>query len=158
MTNQAINIGIDESKRQAIAEGLVRILATTYALYFKTHSYHWNVRGPLFASLHSLFETQYTELAQAVDELAERVRSLGVLAPSSWKALWALSSIPDDDEVPDAMEMVRRLAKGHEAIAKMARELFSVAEDSNDQASADLLTARMKAHEKAAWMLRSTAE
>lgn len=156
-SNQAMNveIGIEQSDRQAIAEGLSRVLADTYSLYLKTHYFHWNVTGSLFNSLHTMFEQQYTELATAVDELAERIRALGVFAPGSYSQFAELSSIPETREVPSAEEMVRLLVEGNEAVAKTARSVFPAAEKGNDEATADLLTDRLRVHEKTAWMLRS---
>lgn len=156
-SNQAMNveIGIEQSDRQAIAEGLSHVLADTYSLYLKTHYFHWNVTGSLFNSLHTMFEQQYTELATAVDELAERIRALGVFAPGSYSQFAELSSIPETREVPSAEEMVRLLVEGNEAVAKTARSVFPAAEKGNDEATADLLTDRLRVHEKTAWMLRS---
>jgi len=151
----SINIGISEDDRQEIAEGLSRLLADSYTLYLKTHNYHWNVVGPMFNTLHLMFETQYDELALAVDEIAERIRALGVRAPGSYGEFTKLSSIPEDDDWPDAMTMVRQLVEGHEAVARTARSVFPPAEKAGDEPTADLLTQRMQVHEKTAWMLRS---
>jgi starvation-inducible DNA-binding protein len=153
-----INIGIGETDRKAIAEGLSRLLADTYTLYLKTHNYHWNVEGPMFNTLHLMFETQYNELALAVDLIAERIRTLGEPAPGSYRRYAELSSIPEDDDAtgtPDAMEMIRRLVEGQETVVRTARSIFPVAESANDEPTADLLTQRMQQHEKTAWMLRS---
>lgn len=155
MSEMTINIGIGEEDRKAIAGGLSRVLADTYTLYLKTHNYHWNVVGPMFNTLHLMFETQYNELALAVDEIAERIRSLGEPAPGSYLEFAELSSIPEDREKPEAMEMVRRLVEGHEAVARTARSVFPAADTAGDEPTADLLTQRLQVHEKTAWMLRS---
>ena len=155
MTDMTIDIGIDETDRQAIAEALSRLLADTYTLYLKTHNYHWNVTGPMFQTLHLMFETQYNELALAVDLLAERIRSLGAPAPASYREFSALSSVVEDEDRPDATEMIRRLVSGQETVARTARSVFPVAEKAHDEATADLLTQRLQVHEKTAWMLRS---
>jgi starvation-inducible DNA-binding protein len=150
-----IDTGISASDRQAIAEGLSRVLADTYTLYLKTHNFHWNVTGPMFNTLHMMFETQYTELATAVDLVAERIRALGVFSPGTYAAFSQLTKITEETGHPPAEEMVRQLARDQETVAKTAREVFPLAEQANDQASADLLTERMQVHEKTAWMLRS---
>lgn len=150
-----VNIGIPEAQRQEIADGLSRLLADTYTLYLKTHNFHWNVTGPMFNTLHLMFETQYNELALAVDEIAERIRALGFAAPGSYAAYAELSSIPEADYVPIAEDMIRQLAEGQETVVRTAREVFPTAEAGNDEATADLLTQRMQLHEKNAWMLRS---
>lgn len=150
-----VNIGIPEDQRSEIADGLSRLLADTYTLYLKTHNFHWNVTGPMFNTLHTMFETQYNELALAVDEIAERIRALGFPAPGSYAAFSELSSISEADGVPDANEMIKQLAEGQETVARTAREVFASAEGANDQPTADLLTQRMNLHEKNAWMLRS---
>ncbi|HET6593691.1 MAG TPA: Dps family protein [Xanthomonadales bacterium] len=150
-----INIGIDEQDRQKIALGLSRLLADSYTLYLKTHNYHWNVKGPLFNTLHQMFEAQYTELAAAVDEIAERIRALGEPAPGSYKAYAQLTSIEEEDAVPDAEQMIRQLLKGQETVVRTARSVIGAAEAANDEPTADLLTQRMQVHEKNAWMLRS---
>jgi starvation-inducible DNA-binding protein len=156
MTDLTIDIGIDEADRAQIVDGLARLLADTYTLYLKTHQYHWNVTGPMFATLHLMFETQYIELAEAVDGIAERIRSLGALAPGSYRAFASLSSIDDDEEgQPDAMAMIARLVEGQEAVARTARSVFPAVEAAHDEATADLLTQRLQVHEKTAWMLRS---
>jgi starvation-inducible DNA-binding protein len=150
-----IDIGIDEAERREIAEGLSRLLADTYTLYLKTHNYHWNVTGPRFNTLHLMFETQYTELATAVDLIAERIRALGHPAPGSYAAFAKLSSIDEAEGVPDAEVMVRDLVKGHEAVVRTARKVFPAADAAHDEPTTDLLTQRMQLHEKTAWMLRS---
>lgn len=150
-----INIGIDAAQRKAIADGLSRLLADEYTLYLKTHNFHWNVTGPLFNTLHTMFEGHYTEAAAAVDEIAERIRALGVAAPGTYKQFAALSSIEEEDGVPSAEDMIRQLVVGHETVVRTAREVFPLAEEASDEPSADLLTQRMQLHEKTAWMLRS---
>jgi starvation-inducible DNA-binding protein len=150
-----IDIGISEADRKEIAEGLSRVLADTYTLYLKTHNYHWNVVGPMFNTLHLMFETQYNELALAVDEIAERIRALGEPAPGSYAEFSELSSVTEDTEKPKALEMVRRLVDGHESVARTARSVFPAAEKAGDEPTADLLTQRLQVHEKTAWMLRS---
>ena len=151
----AINIGIDEADRIAIADGLSRLLADSYTLYLKTHNYHWNVVGPMFNTLHLMFEDQYTELAVAVDDIAERIRALGETAPGSYREFAQLSSVSEETDRPDASEMIRRLVEGQEAVVRTARSVFGATERAGDEASADLLTQRMQVHEKTAWMLRS---
>ena len=151
-----IDIGIPEQERVAVAEGLSRLLADSYTLYLKTHNYHWNVTGPQFNSLHAMFEAQYSELALAVDEIAERIRALGLAAPGSYKVFSELTSIAEEDGVPSAEAMVRNLVIGHETVARTARETFAQAEQASDEPTADLLTQRMQLHEKTAWMLRSS--
>lgn len=150
-----IDIGIPQDQRQNIADGLSRLLADTYTLYLKTHNYHWNVTGPMFNTLHLMFETQYTELALAVDQIAERIRALGVYAPGTYKAYGKLTSIAEDEDVPSAEQMVANLVKAHETVVRTAREVFPIAEKSSDEPTADLLTQRMQISEKTAWMLRS---
>lgn len=150
-----INIGINDVQRKAIVEGLSVLLADTYTLYLKTHNYHWNVTGPMFQTLHTLFETQYMELSTAVDDIAERIRALGEFAPGSYKAYAKLTSIKEADGIPSADEMIRDLVNGQEAIAKTARSLVKTAEDADDEVTLDILTQRMTVHEKTAWMLRS---
>jgi len=151
----AIDIGIDAKDREKVAHALSRLLADTYGLYLKTHNFHWNVEGPMFNTLHLMFMEQYTELWNALDEIAERIRSLGYPAPGSYKAFARLSSIEDTDGVPEALAMVRELVKGHEAVARTARAAFVPAEKASDEVTADLLTQRLQIHEKTAWMLRS---
>ena len=153
-----IDIGIKKKDREAIAEGLSRLLADTYTLYLKTHNFHWNVQGPMFQTLHLMFETQYTELALAVDLIAERIRSLGFPAPGTYKQFAALSSIKETDGVPNATTMIRLLVAGQEAVARTARSVFPVVDKASDEPTADLLTQRMQVHEKTAWMLRSLLE
>lgn len=150
-----IDIGISDKDRKKIADGLSRLLADTYTLYLKTHNFHWNVTGPMFNTLHLMFEGQYNELALAVDAIAERIRALGVHAPGSYKDFAKLSSIPEADGVPAAEEMIRQLVQGQEAVARTARDVFTAADAANDQPTADLLTQRLQTHEKTAWMLRS---
>ena len=155
----SINIGISEKDRAAIAKGLSRVLADTYTLYLTTHNFHWNVTGPMFNTLHAMFMAQYTELWNAVDPVAERIRSLGHKAPGSYAQFTQLASLPDAPvEPPAALEMVRILVKGHEAVARTARELFPVADKASDEPTADLLTQRLTVHEQTAWMLRSLLE
>ncbi len=149
------NTGIAAEDRQAIAEGLSRLLADSYTLYLKTHNFHWNVTGPMFQTLHTMFEQEYTELATAVDEIAERIRALGHYAPGSYAAFGKLSSISEAEDVPSATDMIGQLVAGHEAVAATARSVFPAAEEGNDEVTADLLTQRMQVHEKTAWMLRS---
>src|SRR5678815_266559 len=151
----SIDIGIKDKDRKTIADGLSRLLADTYTLYLKTHNFHWNVTGPMFQTLHLMFETHYNELALAVDLIAERIRALGHVAPGSYRAFSKLSTIREEDGVPAATAMIRNLVKGHEAVAKTARQVFETADAANDQPTADLLTQRLQIHEKTAWMLRS---
>lgn len=151
----AIDIGIEAGKRQEIAQGLSRVLGDTYTLYLKTHNYHWNVTGPMFQTLHLMFEGQYNELALAVDLIAERIRALGFFAPGSYAAYGELTSIPESKDVPSAEEMIRELVAGHEQVARTARAVFPIADSADDQPTADLLTQRLQVHEKTAWMLRS---
>ncbi len=153
-----INIGITEKQRGEIAKGLSHLLADSYTLYLKTHNFHWNVTGPMFQTLHTLFETQYTELAIAVDDIAERIRALGFPAPGTYAKFAALSTIREEDGVPDAKTMIRQLVEGQEAVARTARKIFPVVDKASDEPSADLLTQRMQVHEKNAWMLRSMLE
>jgi len=153
--NMRIDIGIPDNDRATIAKGLSKLLADSYTLYLKTHNYHWNVTGPMFNTLHLMFEQQYTELATAVDLIAERIRALGHPAPGSYKAYAALTSIKEEEGVPDAQEMIRQLVIGQETVTRTARELFPAVEKASDEPTADLLTQRMQIHEKNAWMLRS---
>lgn len=150
-----INIGIKEKDRKEIAEGLSRLLADTYTLYLKTHNFHWNVTGPMFNTLHLMFETQYNELALAVDAVAERIRALGVPAPGSYAQFAKLTSITEETGVPAAEVMIRQLVDDQETVVRTAREIFPLAERVSDQPTMDLLTERMLVHEKTAWMLRS---
>ena len=151
----AINIGIDEQDRADIVDGLSHLLADTYTLYLKTHNYHWNVVGPMFNTLHLMFEEQYNELALAVDLIAERIRALGSHAPGSYTEFAKLSSIPEDQEPPAAEDMIRNLVEAQEAVVRTARSVFPAVEKAGDEPTADLLTQRMQVHEKTAWMLRS---
>jgi starvation-inducible DNA-binding protein len=153
-----IDIGISENDRRRIAEGLGRLLADTYTLYLKTHNFHWNVTGPMFQTLHLMFEEQYTELATAVDLVAERIRALGFPAPGSYREFSATTSIPDATGGTAATEMIRELVEGQEAVVRTARSILPVADKANDQPTLDLLTQRLQVHEKAAWMLRSLLE
>jgi len=160
MTSSAppIDIGIPDQQRQQIAAGLGRVLADSTVLYSKTHGFHWNVTGPMFNTLHLMFMEQYTELWTALDGIAERIRSLGFPAPYGSSALASLTSIPETQGNPAALEMVRELVEGHEAVARTIRSVFRLAEEANDQPTADLLTQRLQVHEKTAWMLRSLLE
>jgi starvation-inducible DNA-binding protein len=150
-----IDNGINADTRAEIAAGLSRLLADSYTLYLKTHNYHWNVTGPMFQTLHLMFETQYTELALAVDVIAERIRALGAKAPGSYAEFAALSSIPDAQGQLSATEMIRDLVSGQEAVVRTARSMFPLVDEAHDEPTADLLTQRMQVHEKTAWMLRS---
>lgn len=152
-----VNIGIPESGREEVAGELSRLLADTYTLYLKTHGYHWNVTGPMFRSLHLMFEEQYMELREAVDVIAERILALGHPAPASYGELARLSSVTDEAGVPEALDMVRRLVDGHETVIRTARDVVEAAESAGDIATVDLATERIEAHEKTAWMLRATA-
>lgn len=151
----SINIGISDTDRAAVAGELSRLLADSYTLYLTTHNFHWNVTGPLFNTLHAMFMTQYTEVWTALDSIAERIRALGHYAPGTYREYGKLTSIEEPNTVPEAMEMVRILVVGNEAVAKTARAAFEKADAANDQPSADLLTQRLDVHEKNAWMLRS---
>ncbi len=153
-----IDIGINEKDRAEIAGGLGRLLADTYSLYLKTHNFHWNVTGPMFQTLHLMFETQYNELALAVDLLAERIRALGFPAPATYSEFARLSSIKETAGVPKAEEMIRLLVEGQESVVPTARSIFELVKNANDEATADLLTQRIQLHEKTAWMLRSLLE
>jgi len=150
-----VNIGINETQRHEIAESLTRLMADTYTLYLKSHYYHWNVTGPMFQTLHLMFEQHYNELWTAVDPIAERIRSLGFPAPGTYREFSKLSSIKEDTGVPSAENMIRSLVEGHEAVIRTARAAFKPAERAADQSTMDLLTQRMQVHEKTAWMLRS---
>ena len=155
----AINIGISDKDRASIAKGLSHLLADTYTLYLTTHNFHWNVTGPMFNTLHQMFMVQYTELWTAVDPIAERIRSLGHPAPGSYAQFSKLASVPDAPSAPPkALEMVRILVAGHEAVARTARQLFPQADKASDEPTADLLTQRLTVHEQTAWMLRSLLE
>lgn len=151
----AINIGISAADRKKVAGQLSRLLADNYSLYLKTHGFHWNVTGPMFNSLHVMFETQYNELWLANDEIAERIRALDVFAPGSYSQFGKLTSIKEESRVPDWKGMVAQLVEGHETCVRTAREAIKLAEKAGDQPSADLATQRVEAHEKTAWMLRS---
>ncbi len=153
----SIEIGLADNQRKEIAEGLAKVLADTYVLYTKTHGYHWNVTGPRFRSLHEMFEEQYTELWQALDVLAERIRALGVYAPAGATQFAELSRLSDDAGVPDADTMLVNLTKDHEHMSRTLRELVAAVADAGDEGTADLLTARMQKHDETAWMLRSMA-
>lgn len=150
-----IDIGINDKDRKAIADGLSRLLADTYTLYLKTHNFHWNVTGPMFQTLHLMFETQYNELALAVDLIAERIRALGYPAPGTYAEYVKLSSIKETAGVPKAEKMIELLVEGQEAVARTARSIFPIIDKVSDEPTADLLTQRMQIHEKNAWMLRS---
>jgi starvation-inducible DNA-binding protein len=159
VTKAGINIGINSKDRAAIADGLSHLLADTYTLYLTTHNFHWNVTGPMFNTLHTMFMTQYTELWNAVDPIAERIRSLGHVAPGSYQQFAKLSSLPDAPaQPPKALDMVRLLAAGHESVARTARSVFPAANRADDQPTCDLLTQRLDIHEKTAWMLRALLE
>jgi starvation-inducible DNA-binding protein len=153
-----IDIGIKDEDRKTIADGLSRLLADTYTLYLKTHNFHWNVTGPMFQTLHLMFETQYNELALAVDQIAERIRALGYPAPGTYTEYSKLSSIKETPGVPKAEDMIRLLVEGQEAVVRTARSIFPSVDEVNDEPTADLLTQRMQVHEKTAWMLRSLLE
>jgi starvation-inducible DNA-binding protein len=158
VTAPPIDIGIPAQQRQQIAEGLGRVLADSTVLYAKTHGFHWNVTGPMFNTLHLMFMTQYTELWNALDGIAERIRALGHVAPYGGNTYGGLSSIPETEGVPAALTMVRELVEGHEAVARTIRGVFKIADEADDQPTADLLTQRLQIHEKTAWMLRSLLE
>ena len=153
-----IKIGISNKDRKEIAEGLTNLLADSYMVYLKTHNYHWNVTGSLFRSLHEMFEEQYTELAGAIDVIAERIRSIGYRAPGSFREYTKITSIEEDSDQPDALEMVRRLALDHETILRTARKILPACEKAGDEASLDLITQRLDRHSKTDWMLRSHLE
>jgi len=153
-----INIGIDAEQRKVVADGLSTVLANTYALYLKTQNFHWNVIGPHFTSLHLLFEKQYTELADAIDEIAERIRALGLVAPGGFKIYEKLATITDSSEETPADEMIKTLVQDNETVVKVIKGMYADADRADDQPTVDLLTRRMEVHEKAAWMLRSLLE
>ncbi|HEY8568621.1 Dps family protein [Microbulbifer sp.] len=153
-----IDIGIGAKDREKIADGLKRLLADSYTLYLQTHYFHWNVTGRLFRELHLMFEEQYTELATAVDDIAERIRTLDVVAPGTYKAFAGLSSIKEVEDVPAAEDMVRILTQGHEQVVKTCREVLKAAQDGDDESTSALVSDRMRVHEKTAWMLRATAQ
>ncbi|MGE0713382.1 MAG: Dps family protein [Planctomycetota bacterium] len=152
---KTVDIGIEQGKRSEIAQGLGRVLADTYVLYLKTHGFHWNVTGPQFNSLHAMFETQYQELAEAVDLLAERIRALGVFAPGSYAQLSRLASIEEETGTPPANEMIRQLVGDHEALARTIRSALPEAQAAHDEGTVNLLEERLSLHEKTAWMLRA---
>jgi len=158
ITLPSIDIGIPETERRKIAAGLSRLLADTFTLYLTTHNFHWNVKGPMFQTLHVMFEVQYNELWLALDAIAERIRALGFPAPGTYSEYARLSSIKETSGVPEAKEMIRILVAGQEAVARTARKIFPVVDKSADEPTADLLTQRMQVHEKTAWMLRSLLE
>lgn len=153
-----INIGMKDAERRAVAGVLSRLLADSYTLYLKTHNYHWNVTGPMFQTLHTLFEMQYTELATAVDGIAERIRALGERAPGSYREFAKLAHVKDAESVPKAEEMIRELAADHETVSRTAMEVFKEAGSHGDEATVSLVTARLEIHQKAAWMLRAHLE
>ena len=153
-----IDIGIPEDSRQDIVDGLSRLLADSYTLYLKTHNFHWNVTGPMFTTLHLMFEEHYNELALAVDQIAERIRALGSAAPGSYADFARLTAVPEAKGVPVATDMVKSLVADHETVVRTARSVFPAVQDANDEATADLLTQRLQIHEKTAWMLRSLLE
>lgn len=153
-----IDLGIKEADRKKLAQGLGVLLADTYSVYLKSHNYHWNVEGPMFRTLHLMFEEHYNEMWMAADEIAERIRALGEPAPGTYAEFSRLSSIDETEGVPGAMDMVRDLVVGHEAIVRTARWLVGIAEEAEDQATADLATQRLAIHEKTAWMLRAMAK
>ena len=150
-----INTGLDEAERKQVAAELSRLLADSYTLYLKSHNYHWNVTGPMLQTLHLMFEQHYNELALAVDEVAERIRALGHIAPATYREFSALTGIDEDEAVPDASLMIRNLVEGHESVVATARETIIAAEQASDVATVDLATRRVDVHEKTAWMLRS---
>ncbi|MBB3047846.1 starvation-inducible DNA-binding protein [Litorivivens lipolytica] len=154
-TAPAIDIGIEKKTRQDIAQGLSHLLADEYTLYLKTHNYHWNVKGPMFNTLHKMLEEQYLELAPAIDDIAERIRTLGEYAPGSYKEFAELSSIEEASGKEDAEEMIREIVLAREAVVRTARKLLPTADEADDEPTADLLTQRMQVHEKTAWMMRS---
>ena len=151
----SIHIGISAADRASVSAALSHVMADTYSLYLQTHNFHWNVEGPMFNTLHLMFETQYNELWMAVDTIAERIRSLGFHAPGTYTELGRLTSIEEVAGVPAAMDMVSYLVKGHEAVTRTARTAFQAADKAGDESSTDMLTQRLQIHEKTAWMLRS---
>lgn len=151
-----IDIGINESSRIEIAEGLKHLLADSYTLYLQTHNFHWNVTGPQFRELHLMFEEHYTELATAVDEIAERIRTLGVIAPGTYQQFAKLSAIKETEDVPAAEDMVTILTQGHEQVVKTCREVLKTSQEADDESTSALVSDRMRIHEKTAWMLRAT--
>jgi starvation-inducible DNA-binding protein len=153
-----VQIGIKDKNRKKIADGLSKLLADSYTLYLKTHNFHWNVTGPMFQTLHLMFEAQYTELSTAVDLIAERIRALGYPAPGTYKEFAKLTSIKDPVGIPSAKEMIKQLVEGQETVVRTARSIFPEVEAAQDEVTAGLLAARMEIHEKTAWMLRSILE
>lgn len=151
-----IDIGINNDDRENIANGLKSLLADSYTLYLQTHNFHWNVTGPQFRELHLMFEEHYTELATAVDEIAERIRTLDVFAPGTYRAFAELSSIKEVDEIPSATDMIKLLQQGHEQVVKTARSVLKIAQNADDESTAALVSDRMRVHEKTAWMLRAS--
>ena len=158
MNTQKIDIGIPEKQRHQVADKLKVLLADSYTLYLQTHNFHWNVTGPQFRELHLMFEEHYTELAIAVDEIDERIRTLGVFAPGTYKQFAELSHIKETDDIPSSEKMVTTLTEGHEQIVRTCREVLDVAQEANDESSASLVSDRMVLHEKTAWMLRSISQ
>ncbi len=154
----SINIGIPEEQREEIAAQLSILLADSYTLYLQSHNYHWNITGPQFRELHLMFEEHYTELALAVDEIAERIRALGAFAPATYAAFGQLSGIKEQDDVPEASEMIKRLTDGHETVVRTCRNALKVAQSADDESTAGLISDRMRVHEKVAWMLRSIGQ
>ncbi|MCM2353282.1 MAG: DNA starvation/stationary phase protection protein [Pseudobdellovibrio sp.] len=155
MAKKQIEIGISNKERKQITDGLSALLADSYMLYIKTHNFHWNVEGPMFNTLHTMFMDQYTELWNALDTLAERIRALGEYAPGSYKQFAALTSIEESDKVPKAEKMIQELIKGHETVIQTARKLLPICDDAHDDVTAGVLTDRLEIHEKTSWMLRS---
>ncbi|MFY7993011.1 MAG: Dps family protein [Bacteriovoracaceae bacterium] len=153
-----MNNGLNEKTRKDVASGLSTILADTYTLNLKTLNFHWNLVSPRFSALHSMFETQYGEMTLAIDDLAERIRALGFFAPASLVEFKRLTSIKDEEGVPETNEMITQLLEGHEVISKKCREMCGHAQELHDEVSADMLIGRMKFHEKTAWMLRSSLQ
>lgn len=155
MAKKQIDIGISNKNRKQITDGLSALLADSYMLYIKTHNFHWNVEGPMFNTLHTMFMDQYTELWNALDTIAERIRALGEYAPGSYKQFAALTSIEESDKVPEAEKMIADLIKGHEVVIQTARQLLPVCAEAHDDVTAGVLTDRLEIHEKTSWMLRS---
>lgn len=151
----SINIGIDEKERKQVCSGLSKLLANSYLLYLKTQNYHWNVTGRMFQPLHTIFENHYKELAEAIDEIAERIRALGEFAPGSFSSFSKITSIKEDNSIPSAEEMIHSLISGNEAVVKTAREVISLCDEAEDDVTSDMMIERMQIHEKNAWMLRS---
>jgi starvation-inducible DNA-binding protein len=154
-TESTMNIGINEKDRKQVCKGLSKLLADSYLLYLKTQNYHWNVTGKMFQSLHNLFEEQYQDLAEAVDEIAERIRALGEFAPGSFSQFTKVTSIKEENSIPTAEEMIHNLVVGNEAVVTTAREIIQMCDEAEDDVTADLMVERMQRHEKNAWMLRS---